>query len=226
MSLPFSSSIPLVSFLCIALAPLHSAEAATIVSHVDHFLDASIPSTGSPGPQVWNRGIDLDIISNPNNQAVTAQVSTAGNGLFFLDGGPGAVFTIELNYDTITGGSDLTAGGANSLILGVLLADVTGDFTTTITDSLGNSASRSLTTTAAIQNLTDLEFDFASFSGPSSVNFTDVTNIDIAYVPSRDGADLVIDYASLGQVTPVPEPGSTALVLMSSLLLATRRRRR
>lgn len=226
MSLPFSSSVPLVSLLCIAFAPLQStAEAATIVSHIDHYLDASIPSTGSPGPQVWNRGIDLDIISNPNNQVVTAQVLTAGDGLFFLDSGPGVDFTVELNYDTIAGGSDLTVGGANGLVLGVRFADVTGDFTTTITDSLGNSASRSVTTTAAIQNLTDLEFEFASFSGPSSVDFTDVTNIDIAYVPSRDGADLLVDYASLGQVTPVPEPGSAALVLMSSLLVATRRRR-
>ena len=133
----------------------------------------------------------------------------------------------QVDYTAQGSSVNLSSNGADGLAIGLALADVAGDFTTTLRDSYGNSATSTITSTQSIRSYTELEFLFANFQGGNDIDLTNISSVSLRYTPVRDGADLLVDHISTAQINPasVPEPTTFGLILIGVAALAMRRRR-
>jgi len=210
-----------LAFVAISYTLTTASHAALVLAPVDDFTDAS-----EPAPE-WNRTIDLRITANPWNQSASIRVSSVGSGYLVVGNGAGVISETSVEYSASSGPVDLTANGADGLSIGLGLADVPGDFTTIIRDSNGNFATSTVSTTESIRSFTELEFLFADFQNPNGVDLANITTVSLTYLPSRDGADLLIDYVATSQIEPaaVPEPSVLSLIFICVAASTWRRRR-
>lgn len=193
------------------------ANAAAIISPVDEF-DAV-----GPAPAGWERDLALDISANPNNQTASVIVSPASAGYLVVSLGPGVEGEIGVSYSAASGTVNLTEAGANALSIGLMFGDIPGNFAATVRDMSGNVATANQAFSSPIHSATDLLLNYADFSNAGNTDFSNATELSIAFQPASPGADVVIDYFATA-VSAVPEPSTGALILLAGVLLLRRQR--
>lgn len=126
------------------------------------------------------------------------------------------------------GGINLTAGGIDALVLGVISDDVPVNVTITVYSSAGNASSRTLTLPGQINEATTYSFkysDFSAFLG-SGADFANVGAITLKTGSSSTAPDLVFNFLRTSEPANVPEPGTLGLLGLGAAACGLVARRR
>lgn len=189
--------------------------------------DLTINLTG--GRMVGN---GISSVVNSGYYSYSQDATIKGTGVIQWDG---ADASPNLNPIGL-GGINLTAGGIDSLVLGVISDDLPVDVTITVYSSAGNASSRTLTLPGQIDEETAKTYffkysDFSTLLG-SGADFANVGAITLSTGSSTSAPDLVFDFLETSEppaVPPsgtVPEPGTLGLLGLGAAACGLVARRR